>query len=93
MRRALTVLLLSVLCIACRSERTLEIAQWTMRGRAVMLPSRFEEPIELQARVAIPPDWRGQPLTLVIPYYDAPAHLLVNGHAAPPLVPSGAPGS
>ncbi len=83
------VLLCLVLGLAgCSPERRLEITAWTLvtdtgDERAVTLPTRLDvaprpQTYRLKARVELPDDWRGQPLTLVLPILEADTRLSVN---------------
>lgn len=106
--RALPLLLLCLACLACLAcgtERSIDLAQWTLHragapGVVVTLPGKLDRsmpegrvPFELHTRVTVPAEWRGQPLTLALPFYMAPAQLTVNGSAAPPLESNIVPGA
>lgn len=101
--RALSAILLC-LCVwlaGCARDATLEIHQWTLVGdRPVLVPGHVEPPPEgvrdydvLRSRVTVPEAWRGQPLTLAIPYLDARVRVVANGVEAAPMEWSVAPGA
>jgi hypothetical protein len=91
-RVALLVLLLACTVLAgCAPEETLSLTQWTLRSAdgtehpAILpihadrwLPSNPER-YTLRTRTTLPTEWRGRPLTLVIPYLEAPVALSVDG--------------
>jgi hypothetical protein len=94
--RALLLALLA-LVVGCDDVQTLPLPTWTLHRDgaddvAVTLPAHFDRHLppgrvryELRANVGLPESLRNKPLTLAIPYLEAPATLTVNGAVATPL--------
>src|SRR5437899_94025 len=91
----LVLLALAVLlCAGCGARGdAIEIREWTLRAPSatrdepVTLPAHVDrlvaadrpETFTLRARVALPEAWRGAPLTLVVPFHQAPVALSAGG--------------
>lgn len=95
--RWLWLVLLGWLAGCGGSEDVLRLPQWTLVGPtgerdSISLPAHYDERLpdepstyRLITRVDVPPTWRGETLTLAIPYLPALADLRVNGELRPPL--------
>src|SRR5262245_40688954 len=97
------VLFLCVVLAGCAKDPTLEIHRWTLVGPAIAehpvhVPGHVEQMPEdargyvLRSQVTVPESWRGQPLTLAIPYLEAPVTLVANGVESAPIEWSVVPG-
>jgi serine/threonine-protein kinase len=96
-RLALLVLACCAWLIACGHERSSTLARWTLhRDDApdveVALPAHFSEvPSDrpstyvLRTRFTVPEEWRGRPLTFMVPFVEAPSALSVDGAPAASL--------
>jgi serine/threonine-protein kinase len=100
--RALSAIVLFVCAwlAGCASDATLEIHAWTLADdRPVVVPGHVEAMPDgvrsyvLRSRVTVPDAWRGQPLTLAIPYLEAPVRVVANGVEAAPMEWSVVPGA
>ena len=92
--RLLLVALAALALLACGGEGSIPVAQWSLDApgvhRDLTLPAHFDRDLgdhELQyvlrARVALPPEMRGQRLALTIPYFGGLASLRANGFESP----------
>jgi len=92
--RLLLVLLLVVAATACGGERGLSLASWTLSfdggGTALTLPAHFDQLLgdhdgvyTLRTHVDLPPEMRGQRLSLTLEYFGGLASLRANGFDAP----------
>jgi serine/threonine-protein kinase len=101
---ALVVAALSVLAMGCGSATAIDLRSWTVTSRAhaqalVSLPAHLDgwldgrpDTLVLRTTATIPRDWQGQPLTLAIPFLQAPVSLDVDGAPAAPLDDEVVPG-
>ena len=96
----LVALTLGSLLVGCGAESALSVSRWTLvTGGApgdVELPARLDDRLPtgpsryvLASRVTLPPELRGRPLTLAIPFFEGPTTLRANGRVAVPFDPEG----
>ncbi len=91
---------LALLCLAlvgCTSERSIALAHWTLVApdgaeSEVTLPAHMSARLptgplhfRLRTRMLCPTEWRGKPLTLVIPYVEGAVSLRASGIQAQAL--------